>query len=149
MNSLKHHILSGLFMWVFSMQAQQRPNVLWINADDLGLELGCYGNLEVKTPNIDRLAKQGVLYKRAYATAPICSASRSSMITGMYPTSVNSQDHRTINMTPLPDGIEPITTYFRRAGYFCSNGNSHNMFRGGKGDFNFLADNIFDGTDWR
>ncbi|SFC02764.1 uncharacterized sulfatase [Algibacter lectus] len=149
MNSLKHHILSGLFMWVLSMQAQQRPNILWINADDLGLELGCYGNLDLKTPNIDRLAKQGVLYKRAYATAPICSASRSSMITGMYPTSVNSQDHRTINMTPLPDGIEPITTYFRRAGYFCSNGNSHNMSRGGKGDFNFLAENIFDGTDWR
>ncbi|WP_366182543.1 sulfatase [Flavobacterium ovatum] len=129
--------------------AQNRPNILWINSDDLGVELGCYGNKDVKTPHIDQLAKQGALYKNAYATAPVCSTSRSSMITGMYPPAINCQDHRTINMTMLPDGIEPITTYFKNAGYFCSNGSSADLNKKGKEDFNFLNKNLFDGTDWR
>ncbi|WP_255580369.1 sulfatase [Flavobacterium sp. UMI-01] len=149
------YFISSIFSMVFLLMlgsnglAQNRPNVLWINADDLGIELGCYGNPDVKTPNIDRLAKQGILYKRAYANAPICSPSRSSMITGMYPPSANSHDHRTINMTRLPQGIAPITTYFKAQGYFCTNGNSHNMAKGGKEDFNFLSENLFDGTDWK
>ena len=128
--------------------AMQKPNILWINADDLGVELGCYGNKDVKTPNIDRLASQGVRFMHAYTAAPICSPSRSSMITGMYPPSINCQDHRTIDMTELPSGIRPITEYFKEAGYFCTNGNGMDMSKSGKEDYNFKTGNIFDGTDW-
>jgi arylsulfatase A-like enzyme len=129
-------------------KAIERPNILWINADDLGVELGCYGNPDVKTPNMDRLASQGVRYTNAYATSPVCSPSRSSMITGMYPPSINCQDHRTIDMTELPEGIRPITAYFKEAGYFCTNGNSLDMSKPGKEDYNFKSGNLFDGTDW-
>ena len=131
-----------------STYGHHSPNILWIVGDDLGLELGCYGNNEVRTPNIDRLAGQGVKYTNAYATVPVCSPSRSSLITGMYPTSINCLDHRTIDMTELPAGIRPITEYFREAGYFCTNGNSLDMTKPGKEDYNFKSGNLFDGTDW-
>lgn len=131
-----------------STYAQQTPNILWIVGDDLGIELGCFGNNEVRTPNIDRLAGQGVKYTNAYAAAPVCSPSRSSLITGMYPPSINSQDHRTIDMTDLPQGIRPITQYFQEAGYFCANGNALDLSKEGKEDYNFKTGKLFDGTDW-
>ncbi|WP_298533439.1 sulfatase [uncultured Algibacter sp.] len=126
-----------------------RPNILWINADDLGRELACYGNPDVKTPNIDKLAQQGTLYTNAYANAPVCSASRSSLITGMYPTTVNCLDHRTINMTLLPNDIKPITEYFKEAGYFIANGSGKDYLKkGGKNDYNFIPNIKYDGKDW-
>ncbi len=129
-------------------KAIEQLNVLWINADDLGRELACYGNPDVATPYIDKLAGEGVLYTNAFSTAPICSTSRSSIITGMYPTFINNQDHRTLNMTQLPEGIVPITSYFQKAGYFCTNASSEDFTKNGKEDFNFLNDGLFDGTDW-
>ncbi|WP_238769043.1 sulfatase family protein [Maribellus maritimus] len=138
------------FLLFFStlLQAQERPNILWINCDDLGIELGCYGNKDVKTPNIDQLAEQGVLYENCYATAPVCSPSRSSLITGMYPSAINCLNHRTMDKMPLPEGIKPITEYFKEAGYFCTNGKATDMTKWGKTDFNFETGNLFDGTDW-
>jgi uncharacterized sulfatase len=131
-----------------SSQAKEHPNILWINCDDLGVELSCYGNTDVKTPHIDRLTSQGVRFTNAHATSPVCSPSRSSMITGMYPPSINCQDHRTIDMTELPSGIRPITTYFKEAGYFCTNGSALDRSKPGKEDYNFKSGNLFDGTDW-
>ncbi|MDW7692182.1 sulfatase [Flammeovirgaceae bacterium SG7u.111] len=136
------------FWSYISLLAQDQPNILWINGDDLGAELGCYGNKDVKTPNMDRLAKEGRRFAHAYANAPICSSSRSSMITGMYPTSINCLNHRTVDMRELPEGVQPITSYFQQAGYFCTNGKGGNLSKMGKKDFNFLGDDIFDGTDW-
>jgi N-sulfoglucosamine sulfohydrolase len=63
----------------------QKPNVLLILADDLGVQTGCYGNPTARTPNIDALAAEGVLFERAYATSSICSPSRASMFTGLFP----------------------------------------------------------------
>ncbi len=128
---------------------QQRPNIIWINSDDLGRELACYGNPDVKTPHLDKLAQQGTLYTNAYANAPICSTSRSSLITGMYPTAVNSLDHRTINMTQLPDSIKPIPDYFKEAGYFITNGSGKDYLKKpGKRDYNFVPDIKYYGNDW-
>ncbi len=90
---IKQIIVSCLLgIVLISCGKQDKPNILWIVADDLGNELGCYGNTEVKTPFIDKLAKEGIRFTKSYVTAPICSASRSSLITGMYPTQINSLD---------------------------------------------------------
>lgn len=140
--------LSIVFNSLF-LNAQERPNIVWINGDDLGAELSCYGNPDVKTPNMDLLATQGTRFTNAYSNASVCSASRSSMITGMYPTAINCQDHRTINRTNLPDGIPNIVEYFQKAGYFCSNGSAKNMKQNGKKDYNFLDKVNYDGTDWK
>jgi N-sulfoglucosamine sulfohydrolase len=66
-------------------QAQEKPNILLIIADDLGPELGCYGDANAVSPNIDRLAGQGVRFTQAHVTAASCSPSRGSIMTGLYP----------------------------------------------------------------
>lgn len=146
MKNLKITIL--MLMLALASQAQNRPNILWINGDDLGRELSCYGNPDVFTPNMDKLATEGILYKNAYSNASVCSASRSSQITGMYPNAINCLNHRTIEMQELPNPVVPVMEIFRNAGYFCTNGWAHNMEKAGKEDYNFLGSEFFDGTDW-
>lgn len=63
-----------------------KPNILWICTDQQRFDtLGCYGNSFVRTPNLDRLARQGVLFEQAYAQSPVCTPSRVSFMTGRYP----------------------------------------------------------------
>ncbi|HEV2663947.1 MAG TPA: sulfatase-like hydrolase/transferase, partial [Blastocatellia bacterium] len=62
----------------------RRPNILWISTEDISPDLGCYGDEYAITPNVDRLAAQGIRYTNAFATAPVCAPSRSAIITGMY-----------------------------------------------------------------
>ncbi|MEM7680783.1 MAG: sulfatase [Planctomycetota bacterium] len=68
-----------------SVVSSQAPSVLVLMAEDMGLQLGCYGDYTVPTPNIDALAKRGVLFQNAYATSPTCSPARASFYTGLYP----------------------------------------------------------------
>src|SRR5437762_3074474 len=100
-----------------------RPNVLWLIAEDLGPELGCYGTQQVWTPNLDRLAGEGVRYTRAYTTAPVCSASRSAFMTGMYQTTIGAHNHRSHRDDgyTLPAGVGVLTEWFRAAGYATAN----------------------------
>ncbi len=130
--------------------AEQKPNILWIIADDLGTDLGCYGNKSVKTPFIDKLASEGIQFTQLHSVTAVSSPSRSSLITGMYPVSINCHQHRTFKKKRLPEGILPITEYFREAGYYVSNGNAINNKQPGKTDYNFdYGDKkIFDGADW-
>jgi len=65
--------------------APPRPNILMIVVDDLRPQLGCYGQSQVQSPNIDRLAAAGVLFNRAYCMVPICGASRASLMTSIRP----------------------------------------------------------------
>ena len=68
-----------------SVRASERTNILLITADDLGIQLSCYGDPIAKTPNIDELAKQSVRFQTAYVSQASCSPSRSTMFTGLYP----------------------------------------------------------------
>ncbi len=74
--------------------AETRPNVVWIVVEDMSCHFSYQGEPLVHTPNVDRLAKEGVVFNNAYVTAPVCSASRSAMITGMYQTSIGAHHHR-------------------------------------------------------
>ena len=73
----------------------QRPNILWISVEDISTDLSCYGATGIHTPNIDRLAAEGIMYRHAYATVGVSAPSRSSIITGMYPVSIGSHNMRT------------------------------------------------------
>ncbi len=99
-----------------------QPNILWIVADDLGTDLGCYGDSLIYTPNLDKLATEKVKYNHFYTVTAVFSPSQSNMITGMYLTSINCHQHRTRYKNPLPDGIYLVTKYFKNAGYFNSTG---------------------------
>lgn len=129
--------------------AQERPNILWIMADDLGPDFACYGNKSVYSPHVDKLASEGIQFTQLHSVTPVCSPSRSSLITGMYPVSINCHQHRTRNKSALPQGIVPITEYFRAAGYYVSNGDGTKMGSKGKTDYNFeSANTLYDGADW-
>ena len=78
-------VLLACVGWLSWAAAATKPNVLLITADDLGLQLGCYGDKAVRTPNLDALAKRGRLFENAYVAQASCSPSRSAMFTGLYP----------------------------------------------------------------
>lgn len=132
--------------------AKPRPNVLWILGDDLGPDLGCYGTPLVRTPNLDRLAREGVRFTRCFTTAPVCSPSRSAWNTGVYQTRIDAQNHRSHRGDGyrLPEGVRLISQRFHDAGYFTANVTTAapGVRASGKTDFNFLAEQPFDGTDW-
>jgi arylsulfatase A-like enzyme len=127
-----------------------RPNILWIIGEDFSPDLGCYGNRGVHTPNIDRLASQGVLYTNAFVTAPVCSASRSALATGMYQTSIGAHNHRSHRDDgyTLPAGVRLFTEHLREAGYHTSNLKGGDLEGTGKTDFNFNVEKPYDGADW-
>ena len=134
-------------------QAEEaRPNILWIIADDLGPELGCYGYPGVKTPHLDRLAAQGCRYTLAFSTSPVCSASRTAMQTGHYQTTVGGHHHNTRIKPKLSADTPTITHLMQQAGYFVSNGHgtAQASQRLAKSHFNFQynARTFFDGHDW-
>jgi len=125
------------------------PHVLWIYGEDLGPHLGCYGEPAVETPNIDRLAAEGVRYENAFVTCPVCSPSRSAIMTGCYQTRIGAHHHRSNRENALPGGIRTIPAYFRDAGYFTCNSKGPPFNHAGKTDLNFDAgDDLFDGVDW-
>ena len=99
--------------------AAERPNILWLTAEDMSPHLGCYGDSEAHTPRIDAFARESVRYTRAFATAPVCSPSRSCLITGVYATSLGTQRLR--SQFPVPAEFRPFTALLREAGYHCTN----------------------------
>jgi arylsulfatase A-like enzyme len=86
----------------------QKPNILWIMIEDWSTDLSCYGTPGVHTPNIDKLASDGIRFERAYTTSPVCSTSRSAMMTGFHQNYIGANQHRTGKKKPRPYGIKPI-----------------------------------------
>ncbi len=114
----------------------KRPNILWIFIEDQDPRYGCYGEPLVDTPNIDSLAAEGVLFERAYSVAPVCSPSRSGIMTGTYPIRSGTHVQRSSRFPGeeiyLPQGMKTVPELFRDAGYFT--------FNRGKDDYNFDYD---------
>ena len=123
MNSKQRRILVRLLISLLTASSigkcDERPNILWITAEDMSPALGCYGDNFATTPNIDRLAEESVRYTNAFATAPVCSPVRSTLITGCYAPSLGTHNMR--SAFPVPDSVEGFPTILRRAGYYTSN----------------------------
>ena len=151
------------------------PNIVWISVEDMGPVLSIYENEALNTPNIDRLAKEGVKYTNAYATVGVCAPSRFSIITGMYPTRLGAHNMRTgdhnnfkwpedvkfrqykgvidksgVNIPDYevvtPSYVKPFTEYLRAEGYYCVNDN--------KCDYQFNApftawDDVYGGGSYK
>lgn len=101
----------------------KRPNILWIVAENISHDLECYGAMHVKTPNLDRLAREGVRFNRVFATSPVCAPSRSAFMTGMYQTTTDThhmRSHRDDDFR-LPAGVRPLTHRLQDAGYSTFN----------------------------
>ena len=128
-----------------SLKAPIRPNILWITCEDISPNLGIYGDPQAYTPNLDRLAKEGVWYTQAFASAPVCAVARSGIITGMYASSLGSQHMRCKGR--MPSDISTFPDYLKAAGYYCTNNR--------KTDYNldFDYDHIWDDSSneahWR
>ncbi len=112
---------------VTSSTPAPRPNILWISTEDISPDLGCYGDTYAHTPNLDQFALSGVRFNNAFSTAPVCSPSRSSIITGMYASSIGTMHHRSEGIPPRY--VKCFPEYLRAAGYFCTNNS--------KTDYNF------------
>jgi N-sulfoglucosamine sulfohydrolase len=133
--------------------APATPNILWLIAEDMGPEaLSLSGSPEARTPNIDRLAHDGVYYVQAHL-GMVCSVSRSSFMTGMYATTIGAQNHRTADKRPLPDGVRVLTEWLHDAGYSTANlvtlPPSFGFKGTGKTDWNFIPPaKAFDVANW-
>jgi len=122
---------------------EQLPNIVFIIGEDLGPELGCYGDKLARTPNIDRLAREGARFTRAFTHAPVCAPSRSGLITGQYPTTIGTHHMRSTLLKPPP----LFTDYLKKAGYAIA-WPAKTPY--GKTDFNFTPPEGWSDvvTDW-
>lgn len=106
--------------WVMILglaNAADKPNILFIAVDDLRPELGCYGQDHIKSPNIDRIAKAGLVFDRAYCQQAVCSPSRSSLMTGTRPDTTQVWDLKTHFRAALPE-VVTLGEHFKNNGYF-------------------------------
>ena len=99
--------------------AADLPNILWLTSEDMSADLGAYGDAYAETPHIDGLAEQGVTYTNAFATAPVCSPARFTLLTGIYATTAGTQGLR--SKAPIPDDITGFPAYLRGLGYYTTN----------------------------
>src|SRR5262245_53610678 len=108
--------LTTLFALATSVAAADRPNVLVVLSDDHSVpHVGCYGNKDIKTPNLDRLAAEGMRFDRAYVTCPQCVPSRASLMTGRSPVAIGM----TRFSAPLPAEVKVFPELLRAGGYFA------------------------------
>tara|TARA_B100000614_G_scaffold45014_1_gene38049 strand:+ start:45 stop:1697 length:1653 start_codon:yes stop_codon:yes gene_type:complete len=171
-NKKKHYILV-ILIFLSNIIIAQRPNIVWITVEDISPTLSVYGDSTAKTPNIDRLASQSQIFTESFTTVGVCSPSRSSIITGMYPVSIGTHQMRTgkdvfgwgsrnydglsnaidvngdsipLHSVVTPQEVRCFTEYMRAGGYYCTNNS--------KTDYQFAApvtawDQNGDDAHWR
>jgi len=96
--------------------AAERPNVLFVAFDDLRPDMGCYGAIFMRTPNFDRLAKQGILFERAYCQVAVCNASRNSLLSGCRPATTRIWNNQTFLHQTMPE-VVTLPEHFKNHGY--------------------------------
>ena len=116
--------LSAVAAFAFSLAAraaskEDRPNILWLVSEDNGPLLGCYGDPVARTPNLDALAKRGVVFESCYAM-PVCAPTRFTLITGLYPTTCGPAQHMRAS-GKIPAWLKGFPAYLRKAGYYTTN----------------------------
>ncbi len=131
----------------------KRPNIVWIVGENFDLDFGCYGAKNVKTPNVDALAANGVRYTNVYSTSPVCAPSRSCFMVGMYATTTDMhhmRSHRDDDYQ-LPEGVRPITHRLQDVGYTTANITKigDKIVGTGKLDLNFVNEGeLYNTKDW-
>ena len=141
-------VITGLFSLASCTEKEAPlpppPNILWLYVEDISPNLGCYGDPNVKTPNIDALAQNGIRFTNTIMPAPVCSPLRSALITGVMQTTIGVHNHHSSRTDSsgieLPDYLRTLPELFRTAGYFT--------FNQGKDDYNFnyIRDSLYSGT---
>jgi arylsulfatase A-like enzyme len=159
LNAIFFAVIVSMATHAWAADSAARPNILWFVVDDMSANFSCYGEKLIETPNVDRLAAEGIKFTRAFVTAPVCSACRSALITGMYQTSIGAHHHRSgrgVEKIYLPKGVKLVPELLQEAGYYTCigsglNGEKAEGRRGGLGktDYNFEWDKrVYDGADW-
>ena len=144
--------------------SKEKPNILWIVVEDMSPHFGCYGEKAIKTPNVDLLAASGIRFENCFVTSPVCSVARSSLITGMYQTSIGVHHHRSGRgklKIYLPETVTPLPTLFRNNGYLVLNIHELDFIRSEealknkssvgvtKTDYNFtVKEELYDRVHW-
>ncbi len=143
-----------LAVFLLALPVVAKPvNVVWIVIEDASPHIGCYGETAIETPNIDRMAREGIRCSHAFVTSPVCSPSRSAMVSGMYQMTLGSHNHR--SQTVFGKGstnasyhdsyrvpVKLVPELFREAGYYVTNK--------GKTDYNFVPPTqLYEGGDWK
>ena len=156
-------LLAGCALGILSHSVgAKQTNVLWFVVDDMSADFSCYGQKAICTPAVDKLAAEGLLFTRAYATSPVCSTFRSALITGMYQNSIGAHHHRSgrgKHRIQLPEGVRPIPELFQKAGFHTCIGSGVEGFdfrsmpttrqKRGKTDYNFDWEaGMYDSHDW-
>lgn len=119
--------------------AQQKPNIVWITIEDTSPDfIGCYGNREVRTPNIDALAAEGVRFTNAFSTNTVCSPSRHTIITGVRTVQDGCGNHR--STFKVPSYVKGLAHYLKEGGYFTTNNQ--------KTDYNLDNPKAFIAQNW-
>ncbi|MFP4095832.1 MAG: sulfatase [Cyclobacteriaceae bacterium] len=117
----------------------QQPNILWVTIEDTSPQfIGCYGNPDARTPEIDRLAQEGVRFTNAFSTGTVCSPSRSTLITGVRTFAMGTGNHR--SHYPIPDFIKGFPYYLQQQGYYATNNS--------KTDYNVAEEEKFIREAW-
>ena len=152
---MKFFLVLILFFTTLFGKASPPPNIVWIVIEDASPHVGCYGETLIETPHIDRMAREGIRCKNAFVTSPVCSSSRSAMVSGMYQTTLGVHNHRSQTSSgkgggnadyydsyKVPNSVKLIPELFRDAGYFVTNKS--------KTDYNFIpTSKLYHGNDWK
>ena len=134
---MKIYLFPLLLLICTYSKAQESPNFLWLVCEDQSLFFSMYGDSTANTPNINQLAKDGLVYHNCYTPSPVCAPSRSSLITGMYPTTLGTQHmraYKNVNNNEINEhnhlpyySVNPkvpirfFTENLRANGYYCTN----------------------------
>ena len=139
MSNYLRYLLLSCFITYSIIASGQKPNILWVTIEDTSPDfIGCYGNKDARTPNIDRLAKEGVRFTSAFSTGTVCSPSRTAIITGIKTYCTGTGHHR--SAFPVPEYIKGFPYYMQQAGYYTTNAN--------KTDYNVADEKGFTKIAW-